>query len=196
MIVARIEGLDRLKDELGKRYPARMQRVLVSALNRQITSTRAAAVKAIRGLVALPAAYVRERLVLRRASGDRLEAAIVAKRRGVLLSRFRYTQRTQRAEGGGRKGAGIAVTVRPGKRRLMPGAFLVPLRAGRVEGGNGMGIAVRTTRSRYPIKVLHGPSVSQVFNAVRNDLAPEAAAKFKSEVERRLSLSAADYTET
>ena len=39
---------------------------------------------------------------------------------------------------------------------------------------NGMAIAVRTGRGRKDYEVLHGPSVSQVFNTVRKDIEPKA----------------------
>ena len=69
---------------------------------------------------------------------------------------------------GSTKHGGVTGMVKPGRRYTEPKFFFIGLR-----GSGAKGIAVRTGQGRDAYKVLHGPSVSQVFQSVRNDIAPE-----------------------
>lgn len=121
-------------------------------------------------------------------------AMILVRRRGVSLIRFEALQLTKpakRAKGDalrriapGRKAAGISVKVGRGRKTLR-GAFLLPLRAGKVAGGNGLGVFMRDGRAgpsegpaglnatlgkyrwRGNIKHLYGPSPDQLFRRIR-----------------------------
>ena len=63
----------------------------------------------------------------------------------------------------------VKVTKAGGTKRMRK-AFLLPLRAGTVAGGNGMGIFVRLPSGE--LKHLYGPSPDQVFRRWRIDQAP------------------------
>ncbi|MGM0703883.1 MAG: phage tail protein [Pseudomonadota bacterium] len=158
-------------------------RAMANAINHTLTVTRTEASKEIRGQVKLKAAYVKERLRLRRASVANPTGRIATPTRGILLSRF--TNREY-------KSGGIGVQVKPGsgQRKRMPGAFYLTF-------ANGVrAIAIRTKRGpglgrSEGIKVLYGPSVSQVFTDVKDDLqAPSAErliARMGHEAERLLA---------
>jgi hypothetical protein len=136
-------------------------RAMANAINHTLTVTRTEAGREIRNQVKLKAAYVRERLRLSKASVAKPQGRIATPTRGILLSRF-----DNRAYAKG----GIGVQVKPiGGKRRMPGAFYVTFANGvhaiaiRTKHGPGLG------RSEG-LKVLYGPSVSQVFTDVKDDL--------------------------
>lgn len=104
--------------------------------------------------VNLSASYVRDRMDMSPASPGRFVAVISARMRNTTLSTYgarQATRKAKRAKGDARRGiaagskqAGISVAVkRGGGRKRMPGAFLIPLRAGKDDGGNGMGVFIR-----------------------------------------------------
>jgi hypothetical protein len=136
-------------------------RAMASAINHTLGVTRTEASSEIRKDVKLKAAYVRERLQLRKASVTRPEGRITTPTRGILLSRFPNREYV-------RGGVGVQVKPTGGKKR-MPGAFYITF-------ANGVtAIAIRTKRGaglgrREGLKVLYGPSVSQVFTDVKDDL--------------------------
>lgn len=166
-----ISDVDRLAQELN----ANARQISVATargINKTAAKLRTAANKAIREQVALPAAYVREKLILEKATAKRQEATLSATKRGVLLSRFRHSANK----------TGVRVTVKPGQSKQIAGAFLIRLRSGTTAGAGALGIAARrltpqgTRVARYPIDVFHGPSVSQVYDDTRERLIPAVEA--------------------
>ncbi len=137
-------------------------RAMASAINHTLSVTRTEGGQKIREQVKLKASYVRERLRLVRASVAKPQGRITTPRRGILLSRFDNTVL---------KSGGVSVQVKPGagNRKKMPGAFYITFANGvqaiaiRTQHGPGLG------RSEG-LKVLYGPSVSQVFTDVKDDL--------------------------
>jgi len=104
----------------------------------------------------LPANYVKDRFKLLRATAT-LDAVVGARIRWTTLARYEAKQLTvpaPRAKGDPRRGipagqkqAGVSFKVlRQGKQWNIRRAFLVPLRAGKLDGGNGMGIFWRDDR--------------------------------------------------
>lgn len=132
----------------------------------------------------LPQRYIAEQMRITKATPAVPVAVIRMRMRAVRLARFAAAQITKaaaRAKGDGRRGiakgrkqAGVAVKVaRKGGRKTMRGAFLMPLRAGKTDGGNGMGVFVRTGKGRGAIKHLYGPSPDQLFRRWRTQAAPD-----------------------
>lgn len=172
--------------------PTKARAVAQTAINSTLKRSKPKAVRAIRAQVALPRDYVSERVREIPATKDKLEGRLGTPKRGLLLSRFDFTQRmlTRRRKrtrkGKGKKGesykrlAGVRVRVKSGRTKLMPGAFLIRLRRGK-ELGDDVGIAIRRRkakgRSAYRIK--YGPSLSQVYRAVKNDIEPDVRADFE-----------------
>lgn len=179
MIAVRFLGLD----DLGRYFGAVNKATTVAtmrAINAEAARGRTLASRKIREQVGLKASYVNEKLKVRKATVTHLVAEISTPKRGLLLTRFANRQLTLR----GRK-AGIAVRVKPrGGFKKMPKAFYIRLRAG-AEPGFNEGIAIRD-QATNKVKVLHGPSISQVFNTVREDVAPELLEKYRTTLAREI----------
>ncbi len=171
---------------------ANSRAVAQTAINSTLKRSKPKAVRAICAQVALRRPYVSERMREVPATKDSLEGRLSTPKRGILLNRFDFmrrmlTRRRKRTrKGKGKKGeaykqlAGIRVRVKPGRMKLMPGAFLIRLRRGK-ELGDDVGIAIRRRgakgRSNYTVR--HGPSISQVFRSVKDDIAPDIQRDFE-----------------
>lgn len=146
------------------------KKILARSLNKTITRGQKRSSEEIRKQVNLKASYVKTKLRIYRASYSRLSARLSAEKRGVLMTRYPYSIL---------KSGGASVKIkRTGARAKIPNAFLVNLRAG---SESVQALAVRDSRGgRYKtgnsrIKVLYSPSVSQVFNTVRDQVDSELA---------------------
>lgn len=136
-------------------------RAMSLAINHTLGVTRTEASKEIRKQVKLKAGYVRDKLKIKRATVNSLNGAIQTPTRGTLLTRYPHTRY---------KNSDMGVQVKPtGGKKRMPGAFFIRFANGvqviavRTEYGPGLG------RSEG-LKVLYGPSTSQVFTDVKDDL--------------------------
>lgn len=151
------------------------------AINKASPKVRTLASAKVREQVRLQAGYVKDKLAIRKATKSSLSGAIRAEKRGLLLSRF--STDAQVASDGIRwlkppdvPSGGIRVKVKPNgsPKAVSPGAgskpFLIVLKTSRA-----LGIARRTGPRRNDLEVLHGPSVSQVFDDVRGDIMPQAS---------------------
>jgi hypothetical protein len=173
-----LEG-DAVVQHFVRELPRRAPRAIARAFNRSIVHARAQAIPAIRQLRNLKPGYLRERLEILRATAARVEARLVAPRRGTLLSRFPFRQlratytplRGKKAGRTVKRKAGIQVEIRPGRPEILPGAFLVPLRRGNVAAAGGLGVALRPAGSRRHFEVLHSTSVHDVLGDVLEPVA-------------------------
>lgn len=201
--VVAIEGLSGLRDLAS--VPKSIETAAVRAINRATDRTAAESRRRIREQVAFPAQYLtgtdgsgRQRLgVTRKASAGRLEAQITARWRPTMLARFVTSGAV------GRRG-GVSVQVAPGFARMMRRAFLIRLPAGRgndAETKSNMGLAIRLragetiqnkkftmTQMNNGAYLLYGPSVSQIFQTVRNDVSPDSLAWLEQEFDRLLEV--------
>lgn len=154
------------------------------AINKTAPKIRTRASIAIRSQVRLTAAYVRDRLTIRKATRTNLTGAIQTPSRGLLLSRFS----TDPLIAGDKvdwikpplvPAGGIKVKVKPdGPAKTVGGKpFYMVLKNSRA-----IGIVRRIGSGRRGIEVLYGPSLSQVFNTVRDDVLPEATAEYQAEL--------------
>lgn len=163
------------------------------AINKTAPKTRTAASRAIRDQVRLKAAYVNERLTIRRATRKNLSGAISTPTRGILLSRFSTDAQIANTtiswiSAPKPPAGGIKLRVKPsGSTKTLGGhpeidgkPFYLVLRNSRA-----LGIAGRLKspgKRGGKFKVFYGPSVSQVFNDVRNDVLPTASAEFQAQL--------------
>lgn len=163
------------------------------AINKSAPKVRTLASREIRSQVRLQASYINERLKIVRATRSSLSGAIRTPMRGLLLSRFSTDAEIARDNKSWIKPPpvpprGIRVKVKPrGANLVFQGDsdaaskpfYLV------LKNSHALGIA---TRRKTPgpkggsLKVYHGPSLSQVFNTVRNDVLPEASAEYQSQL--------------
>lgn len=160
-----------------------LQRAEYRAINKVASKAVTRSRREIVSRVNLTQTYVRERMELRPATPRRPEAFVVARVRHTRLATYGAKQVTVAAKrakgdklrgiGAGRKQAGVMVGVTRAKgKRRMPGAFLVPLRAGKAGGLNGMGVFIREGKR---IRHLYGPSVDQVFRGILPALQQQVA---------------------
>lgn len=143
-------------------------KLLARSLNKTANKAKTLAAVKIRQQVNLKSAYVKSKLTVHRATYSNLSARLSAEKRGVLMTRYPYTLL--------RRG-GATVKIKPtGPRKELPGAFLVNLRAGdrivqALAWRDPKGGVYRTGNAK--IIVPYSPSVSQVFNTVRDDINDE-----------------------
>lgn len=156
------------------------------AINKAGPKVKTAAGRAIREQVSLKAAYVNERLTFKRATRKDLSGAIGTPSRGLLLSRFATDPNVANESIAWIKPppnpyGGHYVKVKPDEPEKKIGSggdskpFYIVLK-----GSRALGIARR--KADGAIDVLHGPSLSQVFNTVRDDVLPAARAELQAQL--------------
>lgn len=192
-----IEGLEDT-DKLIGLSDEQINRAAARAINYASDRARTSGAKEIRKQVSFPAAYLtpsQGRLsVARKASEQSLEGVITARHRATSLARF--------VVNGTPGKTGVQVQVKPGKTEQLARAFLIRLRSGNadIDTASNLGLAVRTNRGEKPSKayrpvqiaenlfLVYGPSVSQVFKTVREDIEPAAQADLADEFFRQIEL--------
>lgn len=209
IVVVNKEALEQVARELGLGASV-VERTAYRAVNAVAAKNLTRARREIVSQVHLTPAYVRERMALRKANAGARVAVIAARRRPTRLATYGAKQVTRKDKGAkrgtghhggklwgvhagdgdklrniaaGSVPAGITVKeLRRSPRQKLPGAFFMPLRSGKVEGGNGMGVFIRTGKGKKDIKHLYGLSVDQVFKNVIDTIAPDV----ESELEEAL----------
>ena len=159
------------------------------AINRAAPKVRTTSSRAIRAQVRLRASYVKSRLIIRRASRTNLSGAISTPSRGLLLSKFSTDSQVSGEKISWLKppnepARGIRVKVKPSGPTKAVGGDPKPFYM--VLPNSGALAIVRRRTTSGPrggkIDVLYGPSLSQVFNTVRDDVLPEASDTYQSEL--------------
>lgn len=177
-----------------ERFPRATRKAAQLSINTTARKARTAASREIRKQVSLTAGYLNkpERLwVSRKARETDLTAKITARQRPTSLITYGAKQLTRKGKRKPKVGAGVSVGVkRGGGRRKIRQAFFMRLKSGNV------GVAVRSLEGlnlkklraspKYAgVHVLYGPSVDQVFNTVREDIAPDMAKILTQEFDRQ-----------
>ena len=156
------------------------------AINKCSPKIKTAVSLAIRGQVNLRADYVKERLEITKATNSNLSGAIKTPSRGLLLSRFSADKVIANDLATWLRppavpAAGIKVKIKPkGGAKFAPGMDGNKPFYMRLNNGKNLGIAARMASGK--IHVFSGPSLSQVFNTVRNDVLPEAGAELTAQL--------------
>ncbi len=171
--------VEALTGKIGKLEPAELGSNLVSAINDVADRAYDFARKRMTDSVNLTDDYVRRKMVVQAATAQRPEARITAsgaREDMTVLGRYdakmilaprKTTNRARPTTGGlripsGMRQNGVEVKVRKtGGDSEIEYGFLQPLRAGKTDGGNGLGVFARSKsgvkRHRY------GPAVYQLF---------------------------------
>lgn len=171
--------VEALTGKIGKLEPAELGSNLVSAINDVADRAYDFARKRMTDSVNLTDDYVRRKMVVQAATAQRPEARITAsgaREDMTVLGRYdakmilaprKTTNRARPTTGGlripsGMRQNGVEVKVRKtGGDSEIEYGFLQPLRAGKSDGGNGLGVFARSKsgvkRHRY------GPAVYQLF---------------------------------
>ncbi|ATN93245.1 hypothetical protein [Marinobacter phage PS6] len=175
-------------DDLMVRYLREFPKVARKASKLSINDTirrgRRMTKQEVMTQVNLPSSYLNQtRLSENFATEDNLVGSIVGRRRPTSLARFGAEQLYQSNKTRpGRKPAGVSVRVK-NRRKTIPNAFLVKLKAGNRDGVN-QGLAVRLPKGQRPdrrfggkplyknqstnVWLLYGPSVNQMMISSRS----------------------------
>jgi hypothetical protein len=209
IVVVNKELLEQVASELGLGADV-VEKTAYRAVNAVAAKNMTRSRREITAIVNLTPAYVRERMALRKANAGARVAVIAARRRPTTLKTY-GTKQVARKDKGAKRGTGhnggrlwgihagsgdplrniaagsvpSGITVkelRKSSRQRLPGAFFMPLRAGKSDGGNGMGVFIRTGNGKRDLKHLYGLSVDQVFKNVIEQIAPDV----ESELEEAL----------
>lgn len=160
------------------------------AINKAAPKAKTMASRAIRDQVRLVASYVNGRLTVTKATRSRLSAVITTPDRGLLMTR--YSTDSTVAMGVDKfnwlkpppiPAKGIKIKIKPsGSVKSAPSfqgnkPFYMVLKNSRT-----LGIAARLTspgKEGGRFKIFNSPSLSQVFNTVRDDVLPAASAEYQ-----------------
>ena len=152
--------------------PRDVKRGLVSTINGASKQALDDAATAISSQVNMSEAYIRSKLsISQRATTSDPTSVISARLRGTGLRRFDANQETKKGKTKEVVNAGVSVQVKPsGTRKLMPHAFFINLNNGNLH------IATRNRgdNSKNGYRVRYGPSVSQAWQTVRDEVSPNS----------------------
>lgn len=190
-----IEGLSDVIDDF-ENLPANQKRAAQIAVNTATRKAKTAASRQMRKQIAWTASYLDGKLNVRFAQGGESEGSVSAAFRPTSLARF--TSGSKRPWTPAKQlHVGAASFKNPNGKMLF-----VPLKAGAgpiTEDSMNIGLAVRlkdgdAVRGKYKMKpfgkglyLLYGPSSSQVFFTVAEDLVPDVADWLSDEYTRQLN---------
>jgi hypothetical protein len=153
-------------------------KTIVRAINRSLPKARTLMNRAVREDLALPSAYVQERLKIKNADYKKMAGRVSGVGRPILWGRFK-TRASKK---------GVSARINKKGRRVARGAFLVTLTAG--------GKAIRTPAvrvgGRYAgtntlrFKPLYGPSIPQVLRSKLPKIEPEVAAYLQEQLSKNV----------
>lgn len=188
-----------------RRDPEKTREALRRAVNLAGERARTLGSREMRDQVALTKDYVDKRLTLvGRATPVDLSVLVRGSDRPTSLARFA----TNRADAGKqRKEAKVRVKAGAGPKKVNR-SFLVNLRAGRAETGN-IGLAIRLPKSgvsgrrlgtsglvpfgkpnkKTQAYLVYGPSIDQIFDKTRDEIAPEVSRTLVREALRQLTVT-------
>lgn len=133
---------------LGRDVERKALRAAAWSINRVADNVRAEAVREIAAETSIPSRMVRQKIIVRRATPDRLIAEVEAKPYSPNIGLM----------GGRQTKVGVSAKAW-GKRRVYPRTFLNPRGTGKA--------LVREDRERYPLRPIRGPSVRKTFMTER-----------------------------
>lgn len=181
-----IRGLEQLKAAARelRATPEAMDRAAYRTINAVVAKVMTRARRDIGAEINLPQSYIADQMSATKAGPGKLYATVRTRVRPIRMARFDARQLTvaaKRAKGdarrgipAGRKQAGVSVKInRHGGRTSRKAGFLIPLRAGKESGGNGMGLFVRVGPGEKDIKHKTGPSPDQLFRRWRGEKRPD-----------------------
>ena len=185
----KIDGLKQLSavSKNIRAIPEASARAAYRAVNAVTSKVVTQSRRDIAAQVNLTQSYIRDQTRVTNATAKQPVSYIRMRMRAVRMARFDARQLTAAAKAAkgdarrgiaaGRKQAGVSVKIsRKGARTSRAKGFLLPLRAGKVDGGNGFGIFVRTGKGKDDIKHKYGPSPDQLFRRWKSKSAPDIKA--------------------
>jgi len=167
---ARLKGIEQMLSGI----PRGMPKVVTRALNKTATTARSQTVKAISKKVAIKQKDIRLNVKMWKASYRRWVSTIKITGKRLPLIYFGATQT--------KRGVGYRIDRGAGRKRA-PHAFITTMIKKKKTGEDVeyRGVFARIGKSRFPLRVLRGPSVVGVFQK-----APGLAARLLATANRRL----------
>lgn len=128
-----------------------------AAANRTVTAIRRAAIKSIAAELGLKQKGISDVLTIQKATRSKLEAKVIATGKGIPAIFLKpKPSRIIRPQ------PGIGVSFKVGSaRHLVVGGFIAMMH--KHLGIKRLGVWVRTTEDRFPVKYIRGPSIPEVF---------------------------------
>lgn len=170
-------------------------RALSRALNKTASKAKTAASRAIRDQVNLSAAYVRENLKgpadgwAWKATINNLKALVSTPKRGILLRNF-VTNAIPTSPG--RPPTPIRVKVKAGSvTEVLKSGFYIRTKTSSVitpavDNDVLRQLGMKQKLDSGPYTVLHGPSLSQIFTGVKDDIAPDMNAVLAANLQHEM----------
>lgn len=190
-------ALNEVRALLAK-FSSGAKRAHARSLNQTVTKARTASSQKVRTQVRLNAAYVKSLLAITKASQKKLESKVATKSRGLLLSRFSTNPRIAGDKVGWIKpppvpARGIRVKIKPsgspkvfdgdGDTQGKPFYMVLPGTSGRVAI---VGRRRKLGSKGGEIKVFYGPSLSQVFVDVKEEVGEEMSLYLMQQFEKEI----------
>jgi len=160
---------------LGELTGEAIGKAIVTSLNEVVGEAYDLSRKRMIDGINLTDAYLRRKMVVTPATSGKPVASVLAEGNETLLRNFganlllvpRITTKPNRNHGKigipqGMKQYGTSVAVTKAGRERFPKTFMLPLKAGKVEGGNGLAVFTRAPGAEKP-RVMLGPAVYQLF---------------------------------
>lgn len=180
---------NRVRRFLDSSYHQAVEKATVRSLNTTLTAARTEATKLIGQNVALPARRIKQNFKIDKAKSTNLTGSLTAHQSPVGLHEYGARQLWKR-QNGEKTPAGVSVKMHRGVRRQkIKQAFFVGKTLEQLKSGETGPLAMRTSSDRYPLDILYGPSVRDVFYNVRQDMTPDV----KKALQRRFLNDLAFY---
>ena len=195
-----LSALPELNERLSRLTAEQIAQVNVRAVNTSVATVYDMARKRMNAGINLDDAYMRRKMTVDEATGSKASATITASGSRddmALLRRYdakiiyaprkaRYARPTTKglALPSGMRQSGVSVQVARGGTKVMPGAFMQPLKSGNEVGGNGLGVFLRDSRGKK--HHLYGPSVYQLFRNQSEKMVDEVRAVLEGNLSAEL----------
>ena len=186
-MIITLSGLDAVVSKLDQ--AKKLDKALNSATKRTAQQVKTLLSAEIRKELALKKQYIDGKIFVNpkfaSATDQSVEITTSMKDRGILFRNFRYS-----IAGIGKKRV-LRLTLKPGQTKTIKRAFMLKMRAGADEGGNGWSpvwFKEKRTKKKgeagyYQNLAKNGPSPSQVFKTKKAEISPLATDLFKKNLE-------------
>jgi hypothetical protein len=178
MIELKAEHLEKLEEILGN-TPKQIPVVTARAMNRAIQAARTQASRTTRETYYIKHKDVISTIKIKKANRSDLLAEFMSSDTNIPLMKFKVNPRKPQP---GRKRP-VTVSVKKGSKKVIKNGFVAQLRKPKHESGK-LNVFVRTTKSRFPLKGLYGPSIPQMIG--NEDVIPRVEERAMEVLDTRL----------
>lgn len=150
---------------------------IARALNRAATNIKSNMSKEVRKYYTIKASDIKSTILKYRASRSNLSASVVSRGNPIGLDKFKVSPKTVQPN----RKKPIKVGVKKDGLKVVLGAFVADVA--------GIGVFERTTKARYPIRRLYGPSVPQMLGNVhvREEIGKQGYETFQKRLDHEIN---------